>query len=338
MSIKLLASAILATTAIFATLSYMNSFNDVHSDNLSQFSEFKRKYGKSYASPQENAYRFDIFQKNLAIITQHDNPSYTVGINQFTDLTFSEFSNQYLMKNFEEYKLRAINKCKSKSPFLKKMEGNAVDWEKAGHVQKVKNQAQCGSCWAFSTVGSLESAYSIQKSEMPDLSEQELVDCARGSYGNMGCNGGLMPWAFSYILDHGIHTETEYPYRGVDGTCNTSSMSKPTHGISGCTIIGANTTDLTEALRSQPVSVAFHVNSSFQMYTGGVYNPRFCFGSPNHAVLAVGFDLGASVPFYKVKNSWDTSWGEDGYFRIAIKSGKGTCDMAGSGTSTVPVL
>jgi len=338
MSIKLIASAILATTAILATVSFMNLSSDSHHDDLSKFSMFKQKYQKSYASPQENAYRFKVFQDNLTVIANHKNPSYTVGINQFADLTFEEFSNQYLMNNFEEARLNAVNKCTSAYTPKNRSGSDSVDWVKAGHVQRVKNQGQCGSCWAFSTVGSIESAYSISKSEMPDLSEQELVDCAGGDYGNMGCNGGLMPWAFSYVLDHGVHTETEYSYKAVDGSCKTSSMSDPTHGIKSCSMVGANTDALTEALRSQPVSVAFHVSSSFQMYTGGVYDPFFCFGQPNHAVLAVGFDLTASTPYYKVKNSWDVSWGEQGYFRIAIKTGSGTCHLAGSGMSSVPVV
>lgn len=337
MSIKLLVSAVIATTALLATLSYLNTPTDNHFSALEQFRQFKQDFKKSYASPKENEYRFSVFQSNLELIANHKNPSYTLGVNQFSDLTFEEFSNQYLMSETVTQHLQAQNECTGTQNTTSRKADSSVDWDKEGLVQKVKNQAQCGSCWAFSTVGALESAYAISGQNMPDLSEQELVDCA-GSYGNMGCNGGLMPWAFSYILDHGVHTEDQYPYKGVDGSCHASSLGKPGFGISNCAMIGANTTALTEALRSQPVSVAFHVGQDFQMYTGGVYNPMFCFGSPNHAVLAVGFDLDASTPFYKVKNSWSEQWGEKGYFRIAIKSGSGTCKMAGSGMSVVPVL
>ena len=337
MSIKLLVSALLTTTAILATFSYLNSSASPHQSSLEKFTQFKKDFQKSYASPQENAYRFKIFQDNLEIISAHKNPKFTLGINQFADLTFGEFSNQYLMRNFESAKLSAVNKCSAATaPEPRSMD--SMDWTSTGKVQRVKNQGQCGSCWAFSTVGSIESAYAIGGQDMPDLSEQELVDCAGGNYGNMGCNGGLMPWAFSYILDHGVHTESEYTYKAVDGTCKTGSLDKPTHGISACKMVGANTDSLTKALETQPVSVAFYVNSSFQMYTGGVYDPWLCMGQPNHAVLAVGFDTTASTPFYKVKNSWGASWGEDGFFRIAIKSGTGTCHMAGSGMSSVPVV
>ena len=337
MSIKLFVSAVLTTTAILATMSYLKLSASPHQSSLDKFSQFKKDFKKSYASPQENAYRFNVFQDNLAIIAGHKNPSYTLGINKFADLTFVEFSNQYLMKNFETVKLTGQNKC-SAATTPEPQALDSVDWANSGKVQRVKNQAQCGSCWAFSTVGSIESAYAISGKPMPDLSEQELVDCAGGDYGNMGCNGGLMPWAFTYILDNGVHSETKYPYKGVDGTCSTKSLDKPAYGISSCKMIGANTDSLTKALETQPVSVAFYVNTSFQMYTGGVYNPWFCLGQPNHAVLAVGFDTTASTPFYKVKNSWGSSWGEKGYFRIAIKTGEGTCHIAGSGMSSVPVL
>ena len=339
MSIKLLVSAVVATAAIMTTLSYLGRQPSSHFDDLSAFRKFKSEYKKSYASPSETDFRFGVFQKNLQTIKSHTNPSYSLGINQFADLTFEEFSNQYLMSNLAQLSaVQGVNKCNASADTHNRQDGNAVDWVSKGKVQKVKNQAQCGSCWAFSTVGALESAYSISGRSMPDLSEQELVDCAGGDYGNLGCNGGLMPWAFSYILDNGVHTETEYPYKGLAGTCHAKSLDNPQYGIAGCSMVGANTTALTEALRSQPVSVAFHVGTDFQMYKGGVYDPYFCFGSPNHAVLAVGFDLDASTPFYKVKNSWSEQWGEQGFFRIAIRSGKGTCKIAGSGMSVVPVV
>ena len=103
-------------------------------------------------------------------------------------------------------------------------------------------------------------------------------------------------------------------------------------------MVPANTDGLTEGLRHNPVSVAFYVNLGFQFYSGGIFDPWMCNGQPNHGVLAVGFDLSGSKPFYKVKNSWGTGWGENGYFRIKIGTGKGTCDMAGSGASVYPVV
>ena len=147
-----------------------------------------------------------------------------------------------------------------------------------------------------------------------------------------------MNLGFKYIIAHGIHTEEQYSYRGVDGSCKASSLPAPEYSAKSCVLVEANTDALTDALRVNPVSVAFYVNISFQFYSGGVFDPWMCNGQPNHGVLAVGFDLTASKPWYKVKNSWGGSWGESGYFRIKIGSGAGTCDMAGSGASVSPTI
>ena len=145
-----------------------------------------------------------------------------------------------------------------------------------------------------------------------------------------------MNLGFAYIIDNGIHSEDSYPYRGVDGTCKNQSTSGPTYHVKDCVMVGADTDSLTKAIAVQPVSVAFYVNLFFQFYTGGIFNPFSCGGQPNHGVLAVGYDTDQG--FYKVKNSWGPGWGENGYFRIKIGSGKGTCDIAGSGASVYPLI
>lgn len=264
--------------------------------------------------------------------------SYTLAVNKFADLSYEEFQSKYLMNNFNELKkLREDNCDEPDMAASKGRDESAIDWASEGKVQRVKNQGQCGSCWAFSTVGSLESAYAIRGEELPDLSEQELVDCST-SFGNAGCNGGLMSLGYKYIIQNGIHTQSEYPYRGTDQTCKSESLKDSEHTASQCVMIPANTDGLTAGLRVQPVSVAFYVNLTFQFYGSGIFDPWMCNGQPNHGVLAVGFDLTNAKPFYKVKNSWGGSWGENGYFRIKIGSDKGTCDIAGSGSNVYPVL
>jgi xylem cysteine proteinase len=337
MSIRIIATTLLSV-GIIAGLMYLNqpgSTSDVA--DRQAFNDFKLKFNKSYGSLNEDYFRFGIFKKNLQFINDHSlktDASYTLDVNQFADLSFEEFSNRYLMSSIP--KVSADN-CGAEMSLTGGRNGDQVDWEADGKVQKVKNQAQCGSCWAFSTVGSLESAYAINNGTLPNLSEQELVDCSK-DYGNMGCNGGLMNLGFEYIINHGIHSEDEYSYRGVDQSCKTASLQAPAYKASDCVMVPANTDGLTEGLRHNPVSVAFYVNLGFQFYSGGVFDPWMCGGQPNHGVLAVGFNLSASKPYYKVKNSWGGSWGEKGYFRIKIGSGKGTCDMAGSGASVYPVL
>jgi C1A family cysteine protease len=129
------------------------------------------------------------------------------------DLTNAEFKATYLgLLPKKTASVFGTHKHSGKAPAA------SVDWRTKGDVQKVKDQGQCGSCWAFSTVGSLESADAIQKGTLGDFSEQQLVDCST-SYGNMGCNGGLMDYAFQYVIDNGITTESAYPYKAVDQKC-----------------------------------------------------------------------------------------------------------------------
>ena len=147
-----------------------------------------------------------------------------------------------------------------------------------------------------------------------------------------------MPNALSYIMDHGVHLEKSYPYTGIIEECENDFAPGPKYRVSGCSLVDPTTDGLTQALRSQPVAVAFCVAFDFQHYKEGVYQSEYCDSTPNHAVLAVGFDLSADVPFYRVKNSWGETWGESGYFRIAIGAGSGTCRIAGSGSNVVPII
>ena len=341
MSFKIITTAFLVTSAALLGLYLLQDPTDMHSqEELEAYKAFKTKYSKSYASLSENAFRFEIFRNNLELINAHQAKSgetFSLAVNQFADLSHSEFKNKYLMGGISKIKQEAANNCGSSAQDSGKILDSVVDWAAAGKVQKVKNQESCGSCWAFSTVGSLESAYAIfsKTNELPNLSEQELVDCST-SYGNQGCNGGLMNLGFKYIIDHGIHSEGDYPYAGVDQTCKAGDLSGSTYSAKDCVLVGATTDALTKALAVQPVSVAFYVNILFQFYSGGVFNPFTCGGEPNHGVLAVGYNLDEGS--YKVKNSWGASWGESGYFRIKIGTGKGTCDMAGSGASVYPLI
>ena len=190
----------------------------------------------------------------------------------------------------------------------------SVDWVAAGAVTPVKNQGQCGSCWAFSTTGSTEGAIFVSGKPLPVLSEQQLVDCA-GAQGNQGCNGGLMDYGFQYIIDNkGIGSEASYPYKAADGTCKkvasvatiTSFKDVPTN----------SETALVAAIVQQPVSVAIEADQdSFQLYAGGVMS-AVCGSQLDHGVLAVGYGTLNASDFYQVKNSWGADWGMKGYILL----------------------
>jgi C1A family cysteine protease len=333
-TIALILGGITAITLLATMYSYAAPDLTALSSAQAQFQEFKQRHGRIYSSLSEQLYRFQVFQSNLRVIDEVNADSrntYTAAVNQFADMTFEEFSTFYLTI----MPTVSAGKC-TDHPSGNVRVPDTWNWNDSGKVQKPKNQANCGSCWAFSAIGAVESALAIKTGQLPNLSEQELVDCSK-SYGNEGCNGGLMNFAFDYILDHKIHSEQEYPYAGRNQQCKADSLGEGSYSISGCVKATATIDGLVEAIAVQPVSVAFHVTNTFMFYHGGIYNPWFCTGQPNHGVLAVGFNKTDKTPFYIVKNSWGASWGESGYFRIAMGKGEGTCKIAGNGFNYYPL-
>merc|ERR1712225_192371 len=179
-----------------------------------------------------------------------------------------------------------------------------------GAVTQVKDQGQCGSCWAFSTTGGLEGAWKLASGSLTSMSEQFFVDCSKQ---NSGCNGGLMDYAFSFAKNKAVATEDSYPYTARDGSCKSSyTTAIPQGGVTGYTDVGNSASSLKSALNGQPVSVAIQADQSvFQQYTGGVITSG-CGSNLGHGVSAVGYD-GNTI---KVKNSWGSSWGVNGYVSI----------------------
>ena len=209
------------------------------------------------------------------------------------------------------------------------------DWRDRGVVSEVKNQGHCGSCWTFSTTGALEAHTAIYHGiwRAPRLSEQQLISCA-GSFDNHGCSGGLPSHAFEYIHHAGgLSREFAYPYEALDSQCKFSSANSSIVGAT--TIRSFNITEgdedslMHELVRKGPVSVAFEVVDDFRLYKSGVYSSTSCKSGPkdvNHAVLVIGYGVENGLPYWLVKNSWGTSWGEEGYFKMA--RGKNMCGIA----------
>merc|ERR1711968_206893 len=291
------------------------------SEYESLFTQFKTDHAKNYATAEEHTARFSTFKDNVDFIMSHNSRSeehgFTVGINQFADMTRQEFKKTMLTYQAERKTANAVH------IFDESTIADSVDWVAKGAVTPVKNQGQCGSCWAFSTTGSVEGAYQIATGKLLSFSEQELVDCA-GSYGNQGCNGGLMDDGFKYIEAKGDASESTYSYTGKTGTCSSSKQSDTAIAAGKVTSFSDVTTDsetqMLAAVTAGPVSVAIEADQSgFQFYKSGVFSGT-CGTNLDHGVLVVGYGTDSGKDYWKVKNSWGTTWGDAGYIRLVRSS------------------
>ncbi|XP_066928205.1 procathepsin L-like [Clytia hemisphaerica] len=289
---------------------------------------FKGSHSKYYADINEEKVRYTIWQDNLRRIEEHNsqNKDVVLKMNHFGDLTNTEF--RYLMNGYRHQNMTGSTYLAPSHATVP----DTVDWRQQGYVTPVKNQGQCGSCWAFSTTGSLEGQHFKKTGKLVSLSEQNLVDCS-SKQGNMGCNGGLMDQAFTYIKKNGgIDTEGSYPYHAKNEQCHYKSAD------SGATVTGF--TDIPQgdedALKSAvatvgPVSVAIDASHfSFQFYHTGVYNEKSCSSTQlDHGVLAVGYGTYQGKDYWLVKNSWGPGWGLKGYIRMS-RNKKNQCGIASS--------
>lgn len=289
-----------------------------------RFQSWVTEHGKVYTGTTEFLYRADIYHKNLKKIAEHNrgNHTWTMAPNAFADLTAEEFGARMRggYRGLRRKSLTAVAPAAS----LRGAESSSntslpasIDWTELGAVTPVKNQQQCGSCWSFSSTGAVEGAWFLAKQQLVSLSEQQLIDCSTAE-GNQGCNGGMMDYAFQYIISNGgITTEAEYPYTATGpNTCEAAGKPVAASITSYTDVTPSSDAALMAALAKQPVSVAIEADqSSFQFYSGGVMTAA-CGTQLDHGVLAVGYGTESGQDFYKVKNSWGADWGMNGYILL----------------------
>jgi len=295
----------------------------------SLFKEWALQYSKEYDAG-EMFVRYGIFKENVNTIRAHNemNHSYTLGLNEFADLTWDEFkANRKGLVMPSERKLRSVEMA----TFDDTVEvPGEIDWVAKGAVTPVKNQERCGSCWAFSATGAMEGAWFVKTGKLVSLSEQQLISCSHEE-GNNGCEGGLMDDAFEYVIDNGgLSYESEYEYDAMDEECKSEieSSKKEIHISTYHDLPQGDENALKKAVARGPVSIAIEADQmDFQFYSGGVFDAE-CGDNLDHGVLIVGYgtDKKSGKTFFKVKNSWGGSWGEEGYIRLAY--GKNMCGLA----------
>jgi len=296
---------------------------------LSKFEAWKKETGKHYETAEAVSSALSAFAANDKIIEEHNAKglSYKLGHNEFSDLTWEQFQSTHMSELFTNKAPKNMNRVHLTG--VGQPVADSVDWVSKGAVTPVKNQQRCGSCWAFSTTGSMEGAYQISTGNLVSFSEEDLVQCDHN--GDQGCQGGLMDNAFEWIQKNGICTESSYPYTsgsGVTGTCKKSCTPVATN--TGHHDVPAKDEDaLKSAAASTPVSVAIEADkSAFQLYKSGVLDSSSCGTKLDHGVLVVGYgtDSSSGKDYWKVKNSWGATWGEEGFVRMV--QGKNMCGIA----------
>jgi len=285
----------------------------------SKWGSYKLAFDKDYATVALEQSAFAAYEANEIIIQEHNamGLSYTLGHNEFSDMTWEEFKSGYVSGMESNPHLRREKNFDLEAEAMPALE-DAVDWVTKGAVTPIKNQGQCGSCWAFSTTGSFEGAYQIATGNLESFSEQQLVSCDKV---DDGCSGGLMDNAFKWIKGNGgLCTESDYEYTSASGSTGTCKSTCSAAGVNtGFTDVTPGNEDaLQSAVAKGPVSVAIEADKSvFQLYKSGVFTSASeCGTQLDHGVLAVGYGTDGGKDYWKVKNSWGASWGESGYIRM----------------------
>ena len=290
--------------------------------DLHQFNLWRLKYNKIYAGETNLTVPFSTWRMNRDFVNEHNekDQDYTLELNHFADIHRSQWTrrkayNNIMAENNITYEIPTLDNAYNDGSIP-----NSVDWRDKDVVTPIKNQQQCGSCWAFSAVGSMEGQHALKTGNLVNLSESQIVDCDVNS-SDSGCSGGFMDGAFKYVIRQGgIDTEESYPYDPQDDPC-TFNKSDIGATFSDYKDVKGGELGLKKSVASiGPISVAIDASSAqFQFYKNGVYYDSTCSSSMlDHGVLVVGYGTTLNgTDYWIVKNSWGPNWGDKGYIYMS---------------------
>uniref|UniRef100_A0A1I7X5Y8 Papain family cysteine protease n=1 Tax=Heterorhabditis bacteriophora TaxID=37862 RepID=A0A1I7X5Y8_HETBA len=323
------------------------------------FNSYQRSYNK-----EQKAYRFAIFIQNVKEFNDEEkrNPGLDLDVTQFADWTEEEMKN-LLSNGYGDHHSLEISRFKDTVIREGDKRPMEINWRMLGKVTEVKNQMQCGSCWAFATVAAVESQYAIRRNQLITLSEQEMLDCDSK---NNGCHGGYRPYAMKFVQRSGLVKDAEYPYNGKEGnTCKLSNMTQQRVYINDYQILSSNENLIADWIATNgpvtfgsilslslaiidlisdgtrldyylfttqlyPFNQGMNVTKAMYSYRNGIFtpSPEDCQNNSlgSHALTIVGYGTEEQRDFWLVKNSWGGRWGQEGYFKLA--RGVNSCGVA----------
>ncbi|XP_054154742.1 uncharacterized protein LOC128953285 [Oppia nitens] len=283
-----------------------------------QWEQFKQQYRSDingYQSQDEEQYRRSVFEDNYRKIVGHNLEAaqgvhtYTMGVNGFSDMTSAEFLNKYTSHlepiDVQQLPMTVYNASVSVP--------DSHDWRSSGKVGHIKNQGQCGSCWAFASVAIIESRLAIKKGSLRTLSEQEIIDCTSGYDCQHGGNIQMATQTLNRL--GGIEGDNDYPYisgSGGKGSCHYQAARRVAHVGTSLHSVSGEAAMQQSVYQNGPLYVHVYANADFQHYRSGIFSSGSCNAQINHAVTVVGYGPG----YWIIKNSWATSWGEQGFMRM----------------------
>jgi C1A family cysteine protease len=316
---------------LFFALSFQLSLEEARTE----FASFKTRFGRSYPTKEAEEFRFNVFRVNVEQANERNarrpHPdAATFGVTKFSDLTTEEFRAQYLMpkQGHPDYSVGSVwNSTGVGAP------ATTVNWFSKGACTPVYDQAQCGSCWAFSATEAIESATYLSGQALVSLSMQQIVSCDTS---DDGCGGGWTYDAYQYVMSAGgLEGYSSYPYtsgNGYSGYCNFNSndVLRKISNWQWVTQSNSETAIKSFVSSTGPPSICADA-STWSSYTGGVVMGSQCGDQVDHCIQLVGYNDAASTPYWIVRNSWGTDWGVQGGF-IYLQYGQNTCDMASTVT------